>query len=307
MQKIPVLLTSFIRPQFLSQILSILETRTDIEVFFASDGPRNKSDKVKIDYCLKIFKQSKLSITQDNLILHDKNYGTKFGIKKNIDWFFSKNEYGVVLEDDCIPSDLLFDTMLESLEKHKKSDKFMMISCSDYLPESQNKSKTFFRESYFPMIWGWASWANKWALYKLEIPDSKKIILNAADKIYGKKMSVEKILFMDVFMKRFSEVNAGLINTWDYSLMATTWRNDLVALQTNFNMIVNIGFGKDAAHNTGKPPNWVPKKYNFPQPSSEIDWIDGDSLMYDKWLAKNVYNCKIGEVLKNQIKRVVGK
>ena len=144
MQKIPVLLTSFIRPQFLSQILSILETRTDIEVFFASDGPRNKSDKVKIDYCLKIFKQSKLSITQDNLILHDKNYGTKFGIKKNIDWFFSKNEYGVVLEDDCIPSDLLFDTMLESLDKHKKSDKFMMISCSDYLPESQNKSKTFF-------------------------------------------------------------------------------------------------------------------------------------------------------------------
>ena len=119
MQKIPVLLTSFIRPQFLSQILSILETRTDIEVFFASDGPRNKSDKVKIDYCLKIFKQSKLSITQDNLILHDKNYGTKFGIKKNIDWFFSKNEYGVVLEDDCLPSDLLFDTMLESLEKHK--------------------------------------------------------------------------------------------------------------------------------------------------------------------------------------------
>ena len=61
------------------------------------------------------------------------------------------------------------------------------------------------------MVWGWASWANKWSLYKLEIPDAKKIILNTANKIYGEKMSVEKIIFMDDFFKYNPLVYKGLV------------------------------------------------------------------------------------------------
>ena len=307
MEKIPVLLTSFIRPKFLSQLLDILEKRSDIDIYFASDGPRNKSDQDKINECLGLFQQSKFHLPPNRYMIHNKNYGTKFGLIKNIDWFFSHNEYGIVLEDDCKPNDLFFESMKESLLTHIKSDRYMMVSGSNYLPENENPTKNFYRESYFPMVWGWASWANKWSLYKLGIPDIKQIVSKTANKLYGNKISFEKTLFNNIFTKRFSEVNNGILETWDYSLMASMWRNNLFALQSNFNMVKNIGFGKDAAHTTGKPPKWVPKEYVMPLKSIQTELIDEKTLHYDRWLAKNVYNCNVREVVKNEIKRMVGR
>ena len=114
---------------------------------------------------------------------------------------------------------------------------------------------------------------------------------------------VSKVLFIDVFKKRFSEVEKGRINTWDYSLMATAWRNDLVCLQTNYNMVVNMGFGADAAHTIGEKPHWVPSYFRSKPIQVDIAKIDPQILMYEKWIAKNVYNCNTNEFFKNQVKR----
>jgi len=305
MQKIPVLVTSFVRPNFLMSILEIVEKRSDVDIYFATDGPRNNDDKIKINKCLSIIKQSKFKFNSKNMLVREQNYGTKLGIKNNIDWFFSKNELGIVLEDDCLPDDTFFDSIFEGLKIHKKSSKYMSVSGSDYFPINLNQSKTFFRDSNFPMVWGWGSWSEKWNLYKLDIPDSNIIVNKTARKIYGGKNSLEKILFVDVFKKRFLEVNAGLINTWDYSLMASMWRNDMMSLQSNYNKIINLGFGKDAAHTTGNPPDWVPKAYRSHNNETNYGLVDNDSINYDKWLATNVYNCDVKEYVKNRVKRIM--
>ena len=51
MNKIPVLVTSFIRPNFPQNVIDIIEKRNDIDLFFATDGPRNSYDKSKINEC----------------------------------------------------------------------------------------------------------------------------------------------------------------------------------------------------------------------------------------------------------------
>jgi len=128
MNKIPVLVTSFIRPNFLQNVIDIIEKRNDIDLFFATDGPRNSYDKLKINECLTVLKQSKFKLSRENTLIHDHNYGTKLGLIKNIDWFFSKNKFGIVLEDDCQPNNQFFDVLNEGLQKHTKSSKYMMIS-----------------------------------------------------------------------------------------------------------------------------------------------------------------------------------
>lgn len=301
--KIPVLVTSFIRPVFLQNIINIIERRNDIDLFFATDGPRNSYDQVKINECLHVLKQSKLRTNKKNTLIHTQNYGTKFGLIKNINWFFSINKFGIVLEDDCLPNDQFFDVLGEGLQKNIKSSKYMMISGADFLPVNLNKSNTFFRESNFPMVWGWGSWANKWSLYRLNIPDIKIIVGKMANKIFGPKSSIDKLSFIDTFRMRFTEVGRGKINTWDYSLMATAWRNELVCLQTNYNMIINMGFGIDAAHTSGKKPEWVPTKFIKQSTQIKNDAVDSEVLVYEKWIAKNVYKCRLDEVLKTQIKR----
>jgi hypothetical protein len=108
---------------------------------------------------------------------------------------------------------------------------------------------------------------------------------------------------MDTFQMRFTEVVRGKINTWDYSLMASAWRNDLVCLQTNYNMIINMGFGIDAAHTSGKKPDWVPTNFRNQPNQIKSNSVDSEVLTYEKWILKNVYNCKLDEFLKTQIKR----
>ena len=93
MNKIPVLVTSFIRPVFLQKVIDIIEKRNDIDLFFATDGPRNSYDDVKINECLNVLKQSRFKISHENTLIHNQNYGTKLGLIKNIDWFFSKNKF----------------------------------------------------------------------------------------------------------------------------------------------------------------------------------------------------------------------
>jgi len=303
LNKIPVLLTSFIRPAFIYDILQKLEKRNDIDLFFASDGPRNSYDEKKIDDCLSILKQSKFKINHQNTLINNRNYGTKMGLVKSIDWFFSKNKSGIILEDDCLPDDLLFDVINEGLQKYFNSSRYMTISGCDFLPVNMNQSETFFRESNFPMVWGWGSWSDKWSLYKIDIPDINLVVNKIATKLFGSKISFSKVLFIDIFKKRFSEVEKGRINTWDYSLMATAWRNDLVCLQTNYNMVVNMGFGADAAHTTGEKPHWVPSYFRSKPIQVDIAKIDSRILMYEKWIAKNVYNCNTNEFFKNQVKR----
>jgi hypothetical protein len=250
-----------------------------------------------------VLKQSRFKISHENTLIHNQNYGTKLGLIKNIDWFFSKNKFGIILEDDCEPNNQFFDVVNEGLQNYASSSKYMMISGTDFLPTGINKSNSQFRESNFPMVWGWGSWADKWSLYQLNIPDIKFIVKKMADKLFGPKTSINKLFFMDTFQMRFTEVVRGKINTWDYSLMASAWRNDLVCLQTNYNMIINMGFGIDAAHTSGKKPDWVPTNFRNQPNQIKSNSVDSEVLTCEKWILKNVYNCKLDEFLKTQIKR----
>ena len=68
--------------------------------------------------------------------------------------------------------------------------------------------------------------------------------------------------FRNVFTRRFLEVEKGIIDTWDYSLVATLWRQDMKFLQFNGNSVVNVGFDHRATHTKGRAPSWVPITYS---------------------------------------------
>ncbi len=301
MSKLPVLVTFFNRPQILGQLLKKIHIQNDIKVFFACDGPRDEKDKELVDQCWgQVYKyfgrvKSKQSYSRSQ------NLGCKMAMKTNIDWFFSQNPYGVILEDDCIPNSDLFKYIGAGLISHRNSADIMSISGSDSLPQYLTPKTSLFRKSIFPMVWGWGTWAKKWSLYRVDIPDSKEIVELASESLFGKKFSLAKWQFENVFKMRFEEVNQGVIDTWDYSLVASTWRNNFKVLQVNANLVVNSGFNSQATHTKSLPPPWVPNDYTAPSSFNTIvpDYMNNSDL----WLVPNVYNCGPVEVMKNQVKK----
>jgi hypothetical protein len=304
MKKMPVLVTFFNRPEVLEHLFQVLVLREDIEIFFACDGPRHEKDKIDIDQCWILVDKYFKHVPIGRRLERNQNLGCKIAMRENIDWFFSNNKYGLILEDDCIPNDDFFRVLGKGLIDFNDSRKFMSISGSDYYPK-ENRVITTFRESLFPQVWGWGTWAAKWECYRLDIPDYEEIVTSIADRLYGSRYSIKKVYFKNVFEMRFNEVNQGRINTWDYSLTASTWREGFSALQVNSNLIVNSGFSKDATHTKFPAPSWVPKKY---EKIESLDFAVGKySKSKDIWLAENVFNCTLKESLKNEVKKIVRK
>jgi hypothetical protein len=303
MQKLPVLVTFFNRPSNLELLLKVIANRNDIEIFFACDGPRNTIDESNIQSCWDLVNRYVGKVPTYRTLERSSNLGCKVAMKQNIDWFFNLNEFGLILEDDCIPNDDFFKILPQALLNFASAEDIMCISGTDFVPANLNHSQELFRESLFPMIWGWATWARKWKFYELEIDDHKNVVSSAADHLFGSKNSLKRFYFEDSFNMRFKEVNKGIIDTWDYSLLASMWRNDLKSLQINGNLVINSGFTPDATHTNFTAPDWVPNAYRTPRLGSSAKSEYDPQL--DIWLATNVYNCNLIDLVKNTVKKVV--
>jgi len=305
MHKMPVLITFFNRPEILEQLFKSISNRTDLELFFACDGPRNNTDYSNIQNNWNLVEKYFGHIPENRKIERQLNLGCKLAMKENIDWFFDLNKYGLILEDDCIPNSDFFKYIGNSLIDYESAKNIASVSGTNCALSSFNEPSSLFRESMFPMVWGWGTWAKKWKLYQLEIYDRSQIVSGAANVIFGRENSLKKICFENVFNKRFAEVNSGKIDTWDYSLIASIWRNNLRVLQINANLIVNLGFNAQATHTKIKAPDWVPLAYTIPH-DLNFTYHEYESD-FDMWLAETVYNCTLSEFLKNNVKKVLFK
>jgi hypothetical protein len=301
MQKIPVLVTFFNRPSHLEKLLISLKKFPNTEPYFSSDGPRNPKDQINLESCFELIDKYFGSLPKNQFLRRDSNLGCKFGMKSNIDWFFDQVPYGIILEDDCIPNDNFINLTGKILSENVDNPSYMSINGTNSY--SKVYSKSLFRETFFPMVWGWGTWAKQWDKYQLEIPDANAIVKSVSNKIFGSKFSINKKYFENVFITRFSEVEKGLIDTWDYSLTASAWRHSTKSLQFNYNSIVNIGFDSNATHTKSQKPKWVPTTFvEIDEISQQVQPVDYE---LEIWTIKNVFGAGLKQSVKNQIKSIV--
>lgn len=78
-------------------------------------------------------------------------------------------QYGkaIILEDDIVVSPVFLDYMNASLEYYAKEPKVWSINAWNYPIDSSDLGDTFF--SRLTLCWGWATWRDRWQLYKRDI------------------------------------------------------------------------------------------------------------------------------------------
>ena len=282
-----------------------LSKLNNLELFFAGDGSRSDIDQHKIQACWEIIEKYFPKIPSNRKLIHSKNLGCKLAMKNNLDWFFDNRDYGVVLEDDCIPSDNFIIEIRKLLLDLKQSRNIFLIS--GFLPNLErnaiNTDKTL-TLSNFPMIWGWGSWKNKWKTYKLEIPDYNEIVDDFAQKYFGTNLkNKNRIYFKTIFKTLFKSVQEGRLNTWDYSLLASVWRNRQMGLFFPTNQVTNIGFGHSATHTKNNPPSWVATNYGNSNPS-DFNSTNFD-INFDNMMLEQVHKVNLRGFLEIQIRKYI--
>ena len=173
------------------------------------------------------------------------NLGCKRRVSSGIDWVFNQVEEAIILEDDCLPESTFFRFCQEMLERYRNDQRIGMISGSSFLFDNRVSNDSYYFSKYF-MIWGWATWKDRW-LSHYDV-DMKKWPLI-------KKQN----FFSDFFFNKkdrshwttiFDRTHSGLIDSWAYLWYFDNLIIGRMSINPESNLISNIGHGLDATHTT---------------------------------------------------------
>jgi hypothetical protein len=244
--KPPILFIVFNRLFSTIEVFNSIKKFKPTKLYIASDGPRldNNHDASEViairDYLIA-------NIDWDcelKTLFREKNLGCKYAVSEAINWFFDNEECGIILEDDCLPNESFFLFCQELLVKYKDDLRIWHISGNNF-QNSIIRGNSSYYFSKFSHIWGWATWANRWKKYDVELSNFDFLL-----KLNGLRDILENKQEIDYWEKIFRDLSNLEIDTWDYQWTYTVWVNNGLSILPNKNLISNIGFGQGATHTT---------------------------------------------------------
>lgn len=241
--QVPILILAFNRPDYLIQLIEKLEVVRPRYIYLAIDGPRasREGEAQLCKACERLFDSLSWTPIVTKRIL-TRNAGCKEAVSSAITWFFDNVEYGIVLEDDCIPDPSFFRFCEELLLRYEHSPNVMAISGANLLGLRSEPFSYHF--SNYCHVWGWASWKRAWNFYDVEI---KTWATNPSTNEFPEiiqRSSNTKHFWANIFRS----VAAGQIDTWDFQWVWTIWKNRGICIIPDKNLVTNIGFDSRATH-----------------------------------------------------------
>lgn len=297
-----VLFLVFKRLDTTKQVFKAIRKAKPPRLYIASDGPRKtKEDEAAKVEAVREYIMSNIDWECEvKTLFREENLGCKMAVSGAIDWFFENEEMGIILEDDCLPSQSFFWFCEELLIKYKDDLRIWHIAGSNFNFGWQRDKDYSYYFSYYGSIWGWASWRSRWQHYDVEMKHYEEIkSKNYLWDVFGNKQVAQFII------DNFEEIRNGL-DTWDYQWAYTRYINSGLSIVPTVNMIRNLGFGNDATHTLStndKRANMKCLDINFPLKSP--NFIIRDKVSDDKYVKEFIYNPRY--LIKKIIKRVLRK
>jgi hypothetical protein len=257
------------------------------KLFIAADGPRlgNINDEINCKL-VREYVISKIDWDCEVITLfREKNLGCGKGVSSAISWFFEQVDYGIILEDDCVPNNSFFYFCEQLLLKYKYNDRISHISgCNFQIGYKHDKNDYFF--SNYSFIWGWATWKRSWIDYDFEMKNFES---------FFKKFRYKNLISYDFYLN----VKNKTIDTWDVQWQYSLLKNKKISIQPRLNLIRNIGFSDSATHTNCKEPHFLKiSEYgdldkNLIHPNEiSINWIA------DYFTAFRIYKLKQNKLIK---------
>ena len=245
----PVLFLIFNRPDTTQRVFDEIKKARPSQLFVSADGPREgkAGEAARCQAARDVIKQVDWEC-EVHKNFHEKNVGLKIAVSSGIDWFFKHVEEGIILEDDCLPSQSFFWFCQKLLERYRDDKRIMMIGGSN-LQFGRKRGSASYYFSRLAHIWGWASLKRAWKYFDLNLetfPDFKE--QNQIQNVFVDKTS--QIFWMTKIQKAYAGGNSWAY-LWAYTIMA---QNGL-CICPNENLVSNIGFRPDATHRAASDIN----------------------------------------------------
>ena len=243
----PILIINFNRPDFTRQVLTVAMQQSPARLYLFQDGPRpgNPSDPQRLAAVRQVIDElTHNTPTQIHTLYSDKNLGCGPGPATALQWFFSQEEEGIILEDDAIPHPDFFPYAQQLLDRYRNDNNVMVIG-------SMNVDKhpwgdgSYYLSMMNRNLCAWASWRRAWQHFDIRHMNVSRCDLSRALRRYGCG-----ILEREYWCDRLDEVHRDGVgnSSWDMQFLMSIWLQHGKGIIPNVNLTSNIGTINDATH-----------------------------------------------------------
>jgi hypothetical protein len=158
MTSVPVLIVGYKRYENILKLLTDSHSAGVKRIYLALDGVAHGPDVERESFLAKLDALSQRSGINVTKWIRQNNLGPAVSVITAIDWFFSHEDSGVILEDDLVlgANALLFFEM--GLSLYRDNPRVAVIAGSNFWTLQPGVSEW----ASFPITWGWATWKDRW-------------------------------------------------------------------------------------------------------------------------------------------------
>lgn len=246
MYSIPVLFVFFNRKETALQSFQRIRAIRPAHLYLAQDGPRAEKGSAEAQLVQDV-RQSILSQIDWECDVHTlfrpQNVGCSLGVKTAIDWMFTTESCGIILEDDCVVQPSFWQYMQEMLTLYQSDNRIGMVAGYNEIHTSHSPySYTFSR---YKACWGWATWQRAWQNMDIDMKWR-----NTADRLSVLHNMGSRIEDIRYWTYRLRCIDTHFVSAWDWQWYFTLSSQNQLCIFPHVSLVSNIGFGADSTHTT---------------------------------------------------------
>lgn len=294
MSKLPILFVIFNRPLITCEAFKPIREYQPERLYIAADGPRpyKKGEKENCDAT----RASVLSMIdwkcEVKTLFRDENLGCADGVNGAINWFFEKENFGVIIEDDVVLHSDFFKLCEELGTRYEDTNSVMQIAAM--YPSNTAVIQESYGFSTTMQCWGWATWKRAWMHMDMTMRRYPKINFWKYLRTFGLFYGWMNCYYYwgDIYKKlRRKEKVTTWARRWAFNIFAS----DGLIIVPRVNMMKNIGCtGIDGTHyNDGDEDLYINLKtqgLEWPiihpieiKPNKKIAKIERKDFRYVRW------------------------
>ena len=276
---IGVLILAYQRTSSLIEILQKCKGNGFARIYVSVDVPSSQDIPAlnRTDEVLKILKNFESSYSGKlfyKIATH--NLGCGVSVLSGCDWLYGQEEFGIVIEDDCIPSDDFFRFVQENLSFIDSSTEYAVL-CGTQFYRLDRREGCIYKVKY-PIFWGWATTRKQWELSRTQLDG-----LLSGDSLAFNGLHFPEKVYWRAGCRRILE---GYVDTWDTLLTSILINERRSALAPYQSLIQNVGNDEVATHTSAGTTlhSLQLGSYEFSQQHLIQSGKD-----IDKWMMQEVY------------------
>ncbi len=240
MDKIPVVIFAYNRPNLLNNLLTTLvnaELQESFHFILFLDGPRKAEDIPLINESRTIFEMSELQ--NRTVIAKETNLGLHNSVIYGMNSVFQSYDFAIVLEDDLQASPTALVWFLEEALRLKGDRRYGAV-CGYFPDILEEQSSDNFDGTRFHS-WGWATWQHVW---------------NQMD--FTQQNLLQQVMWAD-FRRSLFKISpdllpmvvgqlSGRISSWAIKFIVNGIQLNHIYRFPQSSLFINNGFGQTATH-----------------------------------------------------------